>query len=202
MGARTLQRAENILNKMRVLSGQDRGILQVIKIDLDLNATASSQRAFGTSPNRIHLSRFVFENAPDSVLAFVIGHEVGHLINQRKGMINRVPQWSVSTNPRWADEYDADERAANMALKLGYSKAEAWKWIQDQQQYIEATDPDNPEKPVGCLSTNPNDINKFQSYGPDPEHPSFKARADRVNKVVPGFTLSQLDQVEQAIQSA
>ena len=202
MGARTLQRAENILNKMRVLSGQDRGILQVIKIDLDLNATASAQQAFGTSPGRIHLSRFFFENAPDSVLAFVLAHEVGHLIQQRRGMINRVPQWSVSTNPRWADEYDADERAANMALKLGYSKAEAWKWIQDQQQYIEATDPDNPEKPVGRLSTNPNDINKFQSYGPDPEHPSFKARADRVNKKVPGFTLSQLDQVEQAIQSA
>jgi hypothetical protein len=89
-----------------------------------------------------------------------------------------------------------------MALKLGYDKAEAWKWIQSKKNYIEVTDPNNPEKPVGRLDTRPNIINKFTPYDPDPDHPSFKARSERVNKLVPGFTLSQLDQVEQAIQSA
>ena len=196
------QRAENILNKMRVLSGKDRGILQVISLTSGLGNVGSSQAAFGTSPNKIYLSYPVFADAPDSVLAFVIAHEVGHLIQQRRGMINRVPRSSISTNPSWADEYDADERAANLALKLGYDKAEAWKWIQSKKNYIEVTDPDNPEKPVGALDTRPNAATRFTSYGPDPSHPSLKSRADRVNKKVPGFTLSQLDQVEQAIQSA
>jgi hypothetical protein len=196
------QRAENILNKMRVLSGKDRGILQVISVTSGYANVGSSQAAFGTSPNNIYLSYPVFWDAPDSVLAFVIAHEVGHLIQHRRGMINRVPQSSVSANPKYAQEYDADERAANMALKLGYDKADAWKWIQSKKNYIEVTDPDNPEKPVGALDTRPNAINKFTPYGPDPSHPSLKARAERVNKKVPGFTLSQLDQVEQAIQSA
>jgi hypothetical protein len=196
------QRAENILNKMRVLSGKDRGILQVISVTSGYANVGSSQAAFGTSPNNIYLSYPVFWDAPDSVLAFVIAHEVGHLIQHRRGMINRVPQSSVSANPKYAQEYDADERAANMALKLGYSKAEAWKWLQDMQQYSEVTAPDNPEKPVGRLSIETGK-EVFTPYSKNKDtHPSFKARADRVNKKVPGFTLSQLDQVEQAIQSA
>ena len=194
------QRAENILNKMRVLSGKDRGILQVISVTSGLGNVGSSRAAFGTRPNNIYLSYPVFADAPDSVLAFVLAHEVGHLIQPRRGALH--PVNSISTNRSWAAEYDADERAANMALKLGYDKAEAWKWIQSKKNYIEVTDPDNPEKPVGALDTRPNAATRFTPYGPDPSHPSFKARADRVNKVVPGFTLSQLDQVEQAIQSA
>jgi len=194
------QRAENILNKMRVLSGKDRGILQVISVTSGFGNVGSSRAAFGTSPNNIYLSYPVFWDAPDSVLAFVLAHEVGHLINQRRGALH--PAKSISTNPRWEAEYDADERAANMALKLGYDKAEAWKWIQSKKNYIEVTDPNNPEKPVGVLDTRPNAVTRFKSYGPDPSHPSLKARAERVNKMVPGFTLSQLDQVEQAIQSA
>ena len=202
-GGRTLQRATNILNKMRVLSGQDRGILQVIKIEVGFSGiTAHLQPAVSTSPNRIWLNPWVFDTAPDSVLAFVIAHEVGHLIQRSRGMINRVPLSSVSANPHYAYEYDADERAANMALKLGYSKAEAWKWLQDMQQYSEVTAPDNPEKPVGMLSSKTGK-EVFTPYSKDNDtHPSFKARAERVNKKVPGFTLSQLDQVEQAIQSA
>ena len=198
MGGRTLQRAENILNKIRVMSGQDRGILQVIKIELGFRSSARLQPAFGTSPNRIWLNPWVFDTAPDSVLAFVIAHEVGHLIQQSQGMIN--PVNSVSTNPHYAKEYDADERAANMALKLGYDKAEAWKWIQDNQQYSQVTAPDNPEKPVGEISSKTGK-EVFTPYSKD-THPSFKARAERVNKRVPGFTLSQLDQVAQTIQSA
>jgi len=194
------QRAENILNKMRVLSGKDRGILQVISVNSGLGDVGSSRAAFGTTPNNIYLSYPVFWDAPDSVLAFVLAHEVGHLIQRRRGALH--PVKSISINPSWAKEYDADERAANMALKLGYDKAEAWKWIQSKKNYIEVTDPDNPEKPVGALDTRPNALNPLRSYGPDPSHPSLKARAERVNKMVPGFTLSQLDQVEQAIQSA
>jgi hypothetical protein len=194
------QRAENILNKMRVLSGKDRGILQVISVTSGLGNVGSSRAAFGTSPNNIYLSYPVFWDAPDSVLAFVLAHEVGHLIQPRRGALH--PAKSISTNPSWAVEYDADERAANMALKLGYDKAEAWKWIQSKKNYIEVTDPDNPEKPVGALDTRPNANTRFTPYGPDPSHPSLKARAERVNKKVPGFTLSQLDQVEQAIQTA
>jgi hypothetical protein len=194
------QRAENILNKMRVLSGKDRGILQVISVTSGFGNVGSSRAAFGTSPNNIYLSYPVFWDAPDSVLAFVLAHEVGHLIQPRRGALH--PAKSISANPSWAAEYDADERAANMALKLGYDKAEAWKWIQSKKNYIEVTDPDNPEKPVGALDTRPNAFTRFKSYGPDPSHPSLKARAERVNKKVPGFTLSQLDQVEQAIQSA
>jgi len=194
------QRAENILNKMRVLSGKDRGILQVVSVNSGLGDVGSSRAAFGNSPNNIYLSYPVFWDAPDSVLAFVLAHEVGHLIQPRRGALH--PAKSISTNPSWAAEYDADERAANMALKLGYDKAEAWKWIQSKKNYIEVTDPDNPEKPVGALDTRPNAVTRFKSYGPDPSHPSLKARAERVNKLVPGFTLSQLDQVEQAIQSA
>jgi hypothetical protein len=194
------QRAENILNKMRVLSGKDRGILQVVSVNSGIGNVGSSRAAFGTSPNNIYLSYPVFWDAPDSVLAFVLAHEVGHLIQRRRGALH--PVKSISTNRNWAKEYDADERAANMALKLGYDKAEAWKWIQSKKNYIEVTDPDNPEKPVGALDTRPNAVTKFTPYGPDPSHPSLKARAERVNKLVPGFTLSQLDQVEQAIQSA
>jgi hypothetical protein len=194
------QRAENILNKMRVLSGKDRGILQVVSVNSGIGNVGSSRPAFGTSPNNIYLSYPVFWDAPDSVLAFVLAHEVGHLIQPRRGALH--PVKSISTNPSWAAEYDADERAANMAIKLGYDKAEAWKWIQSKKNYIEVTDPDNPEKPVGALDTRPNAATRFKSYGPNPSHPSLNSRAERVNKMVPGFTLSQLDQVEQAIQSA
>ena len=173
-GGRTLQRATNILNKIRVLSGQDRGILQVIKIEVGFSGvTARLQPAFGTSPNRIWLNPWVFDTAPDSVLAFVIAHEVGHLIQQSRGMINRVPLSSVSANPHYAKEYDADERAANMALKLGYDKAEAWKWIQDMQQYSQVTAPDNPEKPVGEINWKTGK-EVFTPYSKDKgTHPSF-----------------------------
>jgi hypothetical protein len=70
------------------------------------------------------------------------------------------------------------------------------------QQYSQVTAPDNPEKPVGEINWKTGK-EVFTPYSKDKDtHPSFKARADRVNKRVPGFTLSQLDQVAQAIQSA
>ena len=67
----------------------------------------------------INLDVTAFWNAPDDVLAFVIGHELGHIALHHPDELHQEPALNQQ------EELDADAYGIRLAIKLGYSKTKA-----------------------------------------------------------------------------
>ena len=74
-----------------------------------------------------------FWDAPDDALAFVIGHEMGHIVG------NHLHSKSSSANRQ--QELDADRYGISLAQKLGYNKAAVFKFVYSKQDYKRANTP-------------------------------------------------------------
>lgn len=187
-----LSRARTIVNRIAQLAGVDQALVARLTITANYNTTASSHPAYDTTQAGIALNPYIFYDAPDSVLAFVIGHEVGHIVNNAHSI-----QGKTSTHPGFDREYDADEWGANMAKKLGYNKAEAVKWIQDKRNSYEVDALDDPEITTGHEDR----LGRFTPYSDPSDHPSWTYRKKRLRDRVPGFELA-MNQIQQAITAA
>ena len=110
---------------------------------------------------RITIDLTVFWDAPEDTLAFVIGHELGHIAMDHGD--------EVAPAQSRQEEHDADDFGIRLAKLLGYNKAEVFKFLHKQKSeydYIEA------------LSKSPNST-----------HPTYQQRINKAR--LNGFQLSQ-----------
>lgn len=137
----------------------------------------SNERYIQSSPQdrTISIDLTVFWDAPDDVLAFAIGHELGHIALKHPD--------ELSTNPATTrqEELDADQYGIRLAMKLGYKKAAAFKFMAGKK---------------GAAMYNL-DMGGALQQDPTSTHPLIRNRASNANQL--GFKLSRsnIDQIDQ-----
>lgn len=114
----------------------------------------------------------VFWDAPDSVLAFAIAHELGHIAFGHTGAdtssndyAKRVQAAKISQQ----QELDADTFAIQLCKVLGYNRSELFKFISKNEQEYQ--------------------LFKLMLQSPTDTHPTYKERVERARKN--GFELSR-----------
>jgi len=82
----------------------------------------------GAPSGEIFLDTTVFWDAPDEVLAFILGHELGHVILRHGIQTGDIP---VDPSPQRGqrNELEADNMGAYLARQLGYNKAGYFKFL-------------------------------------------------------------------------
>jgi predicted Zn-dependent protease len=110
----------------------------------------------------ISIDLTVFWDAPEDVLAFAIGHELGHVALGHVGVPN-------SPEESRRDESNADQFGVRLCKALGYNKAGVFKFLYGKQGEIEK-------------------LNR-QTSQPNSTHPSVTQRMDRARQQ--GFQLSR-----------
>jgi hypothetical protein len=88
-----------------------------------------------TTDKIVDIDITVFWDAPDDVLAFWIGHELGHIaLHYRTSM----DQWDKDEpQVQQQREFDADAFGIILAQKLGYSKAPALSFIYHKKSALD-----------------------------------------------------------------
>ena len=97
---------------------------QIIRINFPIRFWSDTNKqpsVTSKSTYRIFVETTVFWDAPDSTLAWVLGHEVGHLVNNH--------QEGASMAQRRQNELEADEVGAVLAQKIGYDRANFFQWL-------------------------------------------------------------------------
>lgn len=88
-----------------------------------------------TTDKIVDIDITVFWDAPDDVLAFWIGHELGHIALHYKISMD---QWDKD-DPKVQQqrEFDADDFGVMLAQKIGYSKASALSFIYHKKSALD-----------------------------------------------------------------
>lgn len=144
--------------------------------DVVIKVESNQSYIQSTPQNRsISIDLTVFWDAPDDVLAFAIGHELGHIA------LKHPDELSASPAATRQEELDADDYGIQLAVKLGYKKAAVFKFMagkKDAAMY-------NLDM-SGALQQDPNST-----------HPLNRTRASNASRL--GFKLSRTntDQIDQ-----
>jgi hypothetical protein len=121
---------------------------------------------------QIMLDLSVFWDAPDAVLAFAIGHELGHIALDHGGLNDNEADYATKlrlSQQSRQQELDADEFAVSVCRALGYNKSEIFRFIkQNEQEYQEL---------------------EMLLQSPTSSHPTHRARIERAKQN--GFQLSR-----------
>lgn len=137
----------------------------------------SNERYIQSSPQdrAISIDLTVFWDAPDDVLAFAIGHELGHIA------LKHPDELAVDPAATRQEELDADQYGIRLAMKLGYKKAAAFKFMAGK-------------KGAGMYNL---DVGGALQQDPTSTHPLIRTRASNANQT--GFKLSRssVDQIDQ-----
>ena len=107
--------------------------------------TDATGKIVGTPTGTIIIDVTVFWDAPDSILAFVLGHELGHIIFQHGVPTGTVP---VDNSPERSrrNELEADRMGAYLSRQIGYDKAAFFEFLKGQKaQLLKSTDPNYPD---------------------------------------------------------
>jgi hypothetical protein len=104
----------------------------------------------------------VFWDAPDDILAFAIGHELGHIA---LGHVGDAPSPEQSRK----DEMDADDFGVRLCKMLGYNKAGLFKFLHSKKEDY--------------------DWMNIQTSVPNSSHPSMTQRSNKAKQQ--GFELSK-----------
>jgi hypothetical protein len=82
----------------------------------------------GVPSGEIFLDTTVFWDAPDEVLAFILGHELGHVILRHGMQTGDIPVDTSKERGR-RNELEADNIGAYLARQIGYNKAGYFKFL-------------------------------------------------------------------------
>ncbi len=154
-------RCDAMLAKLIRASGSWAKRLQNVKIGVHSN----EQYIQADIENReISIDLTVFWDAPDEILAFAIGHELGHIA---LGHTTAYKQQSPATSRQ--QELDADDFGVMLAKSLGYNKASIFKFMHKKQGEYE--------------------LYNLMSKQPNSTHPTFQQRMNRAQQK--GYQLSR-----------
>ena len=154
------QRSNEMLNKLIRAAGQAwTGQLKGSRVTVQ-----SNDQYIQSDPEdrNISIDFTVFWDAPDDILAFAIGHELGHIA---LGHVGVAPTPVQSRK----DELDADEFGVRICKVLGYNKAGLFKFLNTKKE--------------DQLWMN------LQTSSPNSTHPSLDQRAKKAKEQ--GFKLSK-----------
>ena len=200
-----LARCQKILWRLISAMGPDRMLFSTTHIKLEPGITANDTNASGNRAQIIRIDPHVFANAPDSVLAVIIGHELGHLAKDHSENLVKQRDYTPTSANRaslYKDEYEADDYGIKLASKLGYSSAEVFKWVSEQRHKKEIPNPDPAsDVPRGEIDTATGQAYYYKGSELN-THPSDSARKIRANQNNPGFKLganTQLDIVNKEV---
>lgn len=98
---------------------------QVIRLSFPIKYWTMTNGSTNQSTYKIFVETTVFWDSPDSTLAWVLGHEIGHLVNNHSN--------DASPAQRRAYELEADEVGAVLAQKIGYDRANFFQWLYNQK---------------------------------------------------------------------
>lgn len=122
-----------------------------------------------------------WDDAPDAVLLWSLGHEAGHIC-----MVHRIK--GNTQQQLQQQELDADAFATRLCLSMGISRVPAFKWANDKRDRL------NKLQAVGTLHQNKlnleNDLARRQQQDQS-SHPTYKRRFDQA--ATQGLDLSKLD---------
>ena len=128
--------------------------------------------------SKIVLDYSQWDDAPDNVLLWSLGHEVGHICLAHRSKGNSPQQ----------QELDADQFATRLCLAMGVTAAPAFKWANDKRDRL------NKLQAVGTLhqfklnlQNNPANAGSQQQSS----HPTYQQRFDNAAK--DNFKLSKVD---------
>jgi len=126
-------------------------VIQQIKVEVTLgdssfrqgnpartNVSVSTRngKIIGINSNQIILEATVFWDAPNDTLAFILGHECGHLVMKH----------AISPPDKGKDnEMEADLIGANLAKKIGYDRASFFQFLHNAKaEQIRNGSPNDP----------------------------------------------------------
>ena len=117
-----------------------------------------------------------FNDAPDAVLTFLLGHEAGHIVMDHRRADSK------QTSQQW--EFAADAYAIKLCQAVGVSKAPVFSWLHRKKDELGRSE---YEKNLDDMRDPANaDWYKNQS-----SHPTYDQRFDRAGQQ--GFELSRAD---------
>jgi hypothetical protein len=139
-------RKTKIIPLPKIPAGKKLSNPHTMKVNFPLGWFSFTNKATGPavttkkSTYKIFVETTVFWDAPDSTLAWVMGHEIGHLVNDHPG--------NVPNAQRRKYELEADEVGAVLAQKIGYDRANFFQWLHNAKaENIKNSDsdPSHPE---------------------------------------------------------
>lgn len=121
-------RAQSILNKLIAsMPPEEQAMIKGYKLDIPIRISLA-EIAYNDDKN-IAMDLGTFWDMSDSSLAYVLGHELGHIVWYGRKKYNRGANWD---NPKKKlrkvqEELDCDTYGATIAYKLGYDARDALK---------------------------------------------------------------------------
>jgi len=129
---------------LSIMPPEDKPAMSGVKIFVPFEGEyAIGLTVFDTKEIKIDVG--CFWDLSDDCLAFVIGHEIGHMVWAYGPKKNWSKLRGAKRTPaqRRQEEYDADVYGALLAYELGYDRRKAW----DQFTIAEHREPFNPSEP-------------------------------------------------------
>jgi len=154
--SKLLTRCYSIFAKLKaVMPQEDTASVNGVKIEVPITGE-SNWAAANFDDKRITFDVGCFWDLSDDCLAYVMGHEMGHMVWAfgPKKMWPKTKGQKVSPAQSRQEEYDADVYGCRLAMQLGYDRRKAWDHFKLAYQR-EPFDPQYPNYPsVGQRKAN------------------------------------------------
>ena len=125
-----------------------------------------------------------FNNAPENVLTWLLGHEAGHVVLNH---VNKVtPQQSQQ------EELDADDFATKLVLSMGITKAPVFAWLHRQKDELGQTEYEYMQNAM----RDPIMTNYFKNKA---SHPTYDRRFDNAAKKGLKLSKANTDQIDRLL---
>jgi hypothetical protein len=183
-------RAEAIVQRLATVAKKGMEYALIVNIEVIIEDNPDNDLSSVARTARVYIDYSQWDDAPDDVLTWSIAHEVGHIVMEHKNTGNTQQQLQQQ-------ELAADAYATQLCLKLGISRAPAFKWANDKRDRLERKSLGTTHQLKLNIMSDPANSDYYRNQA---SHPTYQQRFDAAGQQ--GFDLSQADtdQLDRFIQ--